>query len=79
MPVQGTNVPKLFSNNDQGGYLAGLHLAEKGHREVLFVGGVDQMISDYRRCSGFARAMRDAWGGRADPTVRRQLYNSIRA
>ena len=30
--VAGTSVPKLFCDNEQGGYLAGRHLAEAGHR-----------------------------------------------
>jgi LacI family transcriptional regulator len=60
--VPGTSVPKLFSDNDMGGYLAGRHLAEAGHREVLFVGGVDEMISGSRRFAGFRRAMAEVWG-----------------
>lgn len=60
--VPGTSVPKLFCDNEQGGYLAGRHLARAGHREVLFVGGVDAMISGTRRFAGFRRAMVEAWG-----------------
>ncbi len=63
--VPGTAVPKLFCDNAMGGYLAGLHLARAGHREVLFVGGVDAMISGSRRFAGFARAMAEVWGDRA--------------
>lgn len=60
--VPGTEVPKLFCDNDMGGYLAGLHLARAGHREVMFVGGVDAMISGARRFGGFRRAMAEVWG-----------------
>lgn len=60
--VAGTSVPKLFCDNDQGGYLAGRHLAEAGHRRVLFIGGVDAMLSGTRRFSGFKRAMMEVWG-----------------
>jgi LacI family transcriptional regulator len=60
--VPGTAVPKLFCDNEMGGYLAGRHLARAGHREVLFVGGVDAMISGARRFAGFRRAMTEAWG-----------------
>ncbi len=60
--VPGTQVPKLFCDNEEGGYLAGRHLARAGHRDVLFVGGVDRMISGARRFAGFARALREAWG-----------------
>ncbi len=60
--VAGTSAPKLFCDNAQGGYLAGRHLAEAGHRQVLFVGGVDAMLSGARRYAGFRRAMTDVWG-----------------
>lgn len=38
--VPDANAPKLFSDNERGGYLAGKHLAEHGHRNVLFIGGL---------------------------------------
>ncbi len=63
--VPGTEVPKLFCDNVMGGYLAGLHLARAGHREVLFVGGVDAMISGARRFEGFRNAMTEVWSGQA--------------
>lgn len=64
--VPGTSVPKLFCDNDQGGYLAGRHLAEAGHRRVLFIGGVDAMVSGTRRFAGFKRAMMEVWGEDAE-------------
>lgn len=63
--VAGTSVPKLFCDNEQGGYLAGRHLAEAGHRQVLFIGGVDAMLSGARRFTGFRRAMTEVWGSNA--------------
>lgn len=60
--VAEARVPKLFCDNEEGGYLAGRHLAEVGHRHVLFIGGVDQMISGVRRYSGFVRGMREVAG-----------------
>ncbi len=60
--VQGTSVPKLFCDNDMGGYMAGRHLAEAGHRRALFIGSVDAMISGARRFAGFKRAMMEVWG-----------------
>jgi LacI family transcriptional regulator len=50
-------VPKLFCDNEQGGYLAGRHLAEYGHRRVLHIGGPQEMISTRRRYKGLERAM----------------------
>ncbi len=60
--VAGTSVPKLFCDNEMGGYLAGRHLAEAGHRRVLFIGGADAMLSGARRFAGFRRALTGAWG-----------------
>lgn len=55
--VLGADVPKIFCDNRQGGWLAGQHLAQAGHRHVLFVGGVDEMVSGARRHQGFAQGM----------------------
>jgi LacI family transcriptional regulator len=60
--VAGTVAPKLFCDNERGGYLAGLHLAEAGHHRVLFIGGADAMLSGARRFAGFKRAMAEVWG-----------------
>jgi LacI family transcriptional regulator len=63
--VGGTSVPKLFCDNDQGGYMAGHHLAEVGHRRVLFIGSEEAMLSGSRRFAGFHRAMTEVWGDAA--------------
>lgn len=60
--VPGANAPKLFCDNEQGGYLAGRHLAGYGHRDVLFVGSPEQMISGRRRVDGLCRALCEYWG-----------------
>lgn len=52
-------VPKLFSDNEQGGYLAGRHLADHGHRRVLYIGGPQEMISTRRRFRGLERALKE--------------------
>jgi LacI family transcriptional regulator len=64
--VPGANVPKLFCDNEEGGYLAGRHLTENGHRKVLFAGGPDEMISAQRRYRGLDRAMRERFGTEAE-------------
>ena len=43
----------------QGGYLAGRHLAELGHRKFLFLSGVDLSSSQIDRLSGFMAAVRE--------------------
>ncbi len=55
--VPNAHAPKLFCDNEQGGRLAGELLAENGHRNVLFVGGPDQMISARRRYKGLADSL----------------------
>lgn len=60
--VAEARVPKLFCDNEGGGRLAGRHLAEAGHRHVLFIGGIDQMISGARRYRGFLNGMREVAG-----------------
>jgi len=52
-------VPKLFSDNEMGGYLAGRHLADHGHRRVVYIGGPQAMISTLRRSQGLERALRE--------------------
>ncbi|MEZ0167984.1 LacI family DNA-binding transcriptional regulator [Microvirga sp. TS319] len=63
--VSGAKAPKLFSDNEMGGHLAGGHLAEFGHMNVLFVGGPEAMVSTHRRFSGLERAIRGAFGAAA--------------
>lgn len=72
--VPGANAPKLFCDNEQGGYLAGRHLAAHGHRDVLFVGSVVEMISGRRRYDGLRRALCEHWGVDIVPPSYRGFY-----
>lgn len=60
--IPGSKVPKLFGDNRQGGYLAGLHLAEFGHRHVAFIGGDERMISARRRFDGLLAGLSENHG-----------------
>ena len=60
--VAGANVIKVFCDNTEGGRLAGRHLAEAGHRHVLFIGGFAQMISGERRYQGLRQGMSEVAG-----------------
>ncbi|MFD2175891.1 LacI family DNA-binding transcriptional regulator [Rhodobacter lacus] len=60
--VSGTDLPKVFSDNEQGGYLAGRHLAEAGHRHLMLIGGGEEMISGERRHAGFMRGLHEVAG-----------------
>lgn len=55
--VPNAEVPKLFCDNEEGGYLAGRHLAEHGHRRIVYIGGPQEMISTRRRYRGLERAL----------------------
>ena len=46
-------------DDEQGGYLAGQHLADLGHRKFLFLSGVDLSSSQIDRLSGFMKAIRE--------------------
>lgn len=72
--VPGADVPKLFCDNEQGGYLAGNHLARHGHRDVLFVGSAQEMISGRRRFDGLRRALVERWGHDIVPSSYRGAY-----
>jgi LacI family transcriptional regulator len=49
--------PKVFCDNDAGGYLAGRHLVETGHRDIAFIGGGVDMLSTRERSRGLQRAL----------------------
>ena len=66
--VPGAKVPKILCDNEQGGYLVGRHLADYGHRRVLFVGGPPGMLSARRRCQGLSRALAESFGDDVDLT-----------
>ncbi|WP_454855805.1 LacI family DNA-binding transcriptional regulator [Rhizobium binxianense] len=63
--VPGSKVPKLFCDNQQGGYLAGRHLAGHGHRHVAFIGGDERMISARRRFDGLLSGLSEVHGDAA--------------
>lgn len=72
--VPDADAPKLFCDNEHGGYLAGRHLAELGHCKVLFVGSLEAMISGRRRFNGLRRALTEKWGESAVPMSYRGNY-----
>jgi LacI family transcriptional regulator len=61
--VAGVHGAKVFSDNDQGGFLAGRHLAQMGHRRIAFFGGPEAMRSTEARLAGVRRALAEAGEG----------------
>ncbi|MDT1062543.1 LacI family DNA-binding transcriptional regulator [Paracoccus sp. CPCC 101403] len=61
--VPGATAPRLFCDNDSGGYLAGQYLARHGHRAIGVIGTGDEMHSGAARFQGFSRALDDSADG----------------
>ncbi len=59
--IQGKVTDNVRCDDEQGGYLAGSHLAGLGHRKYLFLSGMNVSSSQIDRLAGFRRAMREAW------------------
>jgi LacI family transcriptional regulator len=53
-------VPRVFADNERGGWLAGRLLLEAGHRRLGFIGGPTGMLSSVERLGGLRAAVREA-------------------
>lgn len=51
---------RVLCDEEQGGYLAGKHLIEEGHRKLAMITHRDVMYSTSRRLQGFQRACEEA-------------------
>ena len=60
--VPGAQAPQIFADNEQGGYLAGRHLARWGHSQVAYLGGDPALMSTRLRAEGLERGLREASG-----------------
>lgn len=58
--IPGASVPKVFANNEEGGWEATRHLIDNGHRRIAYVGGPPQLYSAEGRRAGYVRAMTEA-------------------
>ncbi|WP_102224803.1 LacI family DNA-binding transcriptional regulator [Acidimangrovimonas sediminis] len=58
--IPDSRVPKVFSDNVQGGRLAGEALTDAGHRTIAYIGGPDRLMSTIERGAGLAQAIRAA-------------------
>jgi LacI family transcriptional regulator len=61
--VEGARGPKIFCDNELGGYLAGRCLIEAGHRRIAFIGGPEHMMSTRARLTGCRRALAEGSSG----------------
>lgn len=58
--IPGSNVPKVFADNVQGGRMATEQLIAAGHTQIAFIGGPEQLMSVRERYLGFCTAMQQA-------------------
>ena len=58
--IEGVVADGVRCDDGQGGYLAGKHLLDLGHRRFLFLSGVNRSSSQLDRLSGFFRALDEA-------------------
>lgn len=58
--VPGTDVPKVFVDNVQGGYLATRHLLDAGHRHIAHVTGPETLFTVQERLQGYRQALAEA-------------------
>jgi LacI family transcriptional regulator len=58
--VPGTDVPKVFVDNVQGGYLATRHLLDAGHRHIAHVTGPETLFTVQERLQGYCQALAEA-------------------
>ncbi len=57
--IQDVTTDCVRCDDEQGGYLAGKHLAELGHRKYLYLSGLNISSSQIDRLAGFKRAMKE--------------------
>lgn len=58
--IPGSQVPKVFADNVQGGRIATEQLIAAGHTRIAFIGGPEQLMSVRERYQGFCSAMQQA-------------------
>ena len=58
--VPSTMAPKVFVDNERGGYQATRYLLEMGHRQIAHITGPKNLFSVRTRCAGYKRALREA-------------------
>ncbi|MCR5369828.1 MAG: LacI family transcriptional regulator [Clostridium sp.] len=57
--VQDLTADSVRCDDENGGYLAGRHLAQLGHRRYLYLSGLNLSSSQVDRLAGFKRAMKE--------------------
>jgi LacI family transcriptional regulator len=58
--IPGVGVPRVFVENEEGGYIGTKHLFAAGHRDIALVSGPENLMSVRERLAGYRRAMAEA-------------------
>jgi LacI family transcriptional regulator len=66
--VPGVDVPRVFVDNSEGGYLATRHLIDAGHTRIAHVTGPEPLLTVRERYEGYRRALDEA-GIPLDPSL----------
>ncbi len=69
--ISGHNIHSLCNDNTIGGYMATLHLLQKGHKRIAHIKGVQEQPDGVTRCDGYKRALTEA-GLKIDPQLIKQ-------
>ena len=76
-PKRADEIPRVISEDLEGGRLATEHLIERGCRRIAFMTGTHSAQSVQSRGIGYARAL-EAHGLEADPALRIELEGRVR-
>jgi len=57
---EASNLSGVFLDNEKGGYMAGKHITDLGHRHIACITGPSEIRNVQRRLKGFQRALNEA-------------------
>jgi LacI family transcriptional regulator len=57
--IEGNKYTAVLLDNETGGYLAGKHLTDLGHRNIACISGPNSIRNSYERVTGFRRALEE--------------------
>ena len=75
--VEGLETPMVYTNDIDGGYVATMHLIERGCKRIAFIGAQSYNTASIERCEGYKMALKEAGIG-IDRSLIKISTNSIR-
>lgn len=77
--IRDSRINALTAANDHGAYQAIQYLISLGHRAILYIGGLQTLITEQQRLSGYRRAIEESGGTFDDRLVIHGSYSSAGA